>query len=287
MLKIPTDKLSPELLKSEIAVIFKLGAEYKQAEIGKDINISELAKTYDAVLLAAGDTEYSIMESWGIFNGEGSTKPFFDKSNYHLTGNPDLPNVFAAGSTIQSGHMAVRAVGMAHRAAISIMNLLSGKAISSITQPFNTRIGKVNSEELERMVQLRDSLSDSGKKVEHETPQASDCLHCNCRAVDSCLLRKYSDQLDASPVAYKNAVRKEYAVENSLKAGLVYESGKCIKCGLCIQVSKSNPAQALTFTGRGYNTRVVTPAGLEFDDLPAEMIHAIIDICPTGAMSGR
>lgn len=284
MLEISTDILPKEILEKECTIILEAGIKYEQATIGKEVTLADLTKRYDAVLLACGPISPETIAEWGISDPKGN-KAYFDKETMQLVGNSDFVNVFAAGATILSGKMAVRAVGMGHRAAVSINQLLCGQEVSGLKSPFNIRIGKFEEDELSEMIQLRNSLSGGAVSVNSSEPVAGDCLHCDCRDLERCLLRKHSDELDATPTAYKLAVRKKYHVELSQSAGIIYEQGKCIKCGLCIQVSKTNPQQALTFTGRGYNTRVVAPMGMSFDDLPEELIREIIDICPTGAMS--
>jgi len=66
----------------------------------------------------------------------------------------------------------------------------------------------------------------------------------------------------------------------------VYEPGKCIACGLCVQVAeRSKEALGLAFIGRGFNVRV----GVPFDEtIAAGLERAAADCvaaCPTGALA--
>ena len=67
---------------------------------------------------------------------------------------------------------------------------------------------------------------------------------------------------------------------------VVYESGKCIACGLCIQIAaREGEKIGLTFIGRGFDVRV----GVPFDKPLAEALTrsalACAAACPTGAIS--
>ena len=284
MLAIEPEKLPAEILKSEAAFPFIMGCEYLQAELGKDFTIAELAEKYDAVLLATGPKSDQYFAEWGLIDNE-SDKPTVNKHTLQITGNNNLTNLFTAGGINQAGRMAVRAVGQGRMAAAGINQLLNGESVTGVPKPFNTRIGKFTDEELVRIAELRDKLDTNSEKSEMQ-PTAADCLHCDCRDLEDCKLRKFSELLKASPTAYKHAQRKEYSILYARNNKLIYEPGKCIKCGICVQIStNANPDQALTFSCRGYDTSVVAPFGMNLDDLPKELVAELADSCPTGALS--
>ncbi len=282
LLEIENDRLPLDIIATEIKAILSSGCKHRQVVIGKEISMQELVKEFDAVLLATGELEAGEAEKWGLCD-KGKLIDHVDRETLHLN-NKAMPNVFVAGGIIQPGKMSVRAVAMGHRAAESIRQMLRCEPIFGIKAEFNTRIGKVSEAELEAMVRLRE-IDNAERDSDIESLGAEDCLHCDCRAVESCKLRKLSEQLGASATAYKNTERREYVVEAESGCDLIYEPGKCVKCGLCIQISRKNPEQALAFTGRGYNTRVTAPYGLELKDLSEAIVNEIVEICPTGAMS--
>ena len=95
---------------------------------------------------------------------------------------------------------------------------------------------------------------------EQAVTEARRCLHCDCRKNDNCRLRDCARVLGAKAVAYDCPSRAFYR-DISSKI-VVYESGKCIDCGLCIQVAHKYREQlGLTFIGRGFDVRVSVPFG--------------------------
>ena len=69
---------------------------------------------------------------------------------------------------------------------------------------------------------------------------------------------------------------------------IVFEPGKCIKCGRCIRIAeRANEPLGITFTGRGYPTRITVPFG---ESLAAGLSRAALECvaaCPTGALARR
>jgi len=69
---------------------------------------------------------------------------------------------------------------------------------------------------------------------------------------------------------------------------VIYEPGKCIRCGLCIQVcARAKEELGLTFIGRGFDVVV----GVPFDRPLAEGLRKAAAecaaACPTGALALR
>ena len=67
--------------------------------------------------------------------------------------------------------------------------------------------------------------------------------------------------------------------------GIVYEPGKCIKCGICVRLTeKYREKFGLTFIGRGFDVEI----GIPFDesmDVALEKVALIVaEGCPTGAL---
>jgi NADH dehydrogenase/NADH:ubiquinone oxidoreductase subunit G len=67
----------------------------------------------------------------------------------------------------------------------------------------------------------------------------------------------------------------------------VFEQGKCILCGLCVQTARQYADQkGLAFAGRGFETEIAVPLhGLLTESLSQACAEACVKICPTGALS--
>ena len=69
---------------------------------------------------------------------------------------------------------------------------------------------------------------------------------------------------------------------------IVYEEGKCISCGLCVQITgNAKEKLGLTFIGKGFNVRVAVPFNESLKDGLAETAGKCVEACPTGALSYR
>lgn len=116
--------------------------------------------------------------------------------------------------------------------------------------------------------------------------EALRCLHCDCRKPAACRLRRWSAALDASPSRFKGERRT--FVQHRQHGLILYEPGKCIRCGLCIQVAaRAKEELGLTFIGRGFDVVVAVP----FDRSIAEGLRRAAAecaaACPTGALALR
>jgi NADH dehydrogenase/NADH:ubiquinone oxidoreductase subunit G len=89
--------------------------------------------------------------------------------------------------------------------------------------------------------------------------------------------------MDASAHRYPQS-RRTFSQQRNGR--IVYERGKCISCGICIQVAAEHGEPlGLTFTGRGYDSRVGAGFSrpiLEGIDASAE---AVVAACPTAALA--
>lgn len=149
---------------------------------------------------------------------------------------------------------------------------------------FDSRIGKLRASEIE---QLTDNCSPDLSGYDSVRKEAARCLHCDCRKPSSCRLRQYATRYEADAAEYPADERGHVQLVGK-NGAVVFEPGKCIKCGLCIEVARqSDETLGLTFVGRGFNTRVTVP----FDEaLQAGLrvaSEACVEICPTGALAFR
>jgi len=117
--------------------------------------------------------------------------------------------------------------------------------------------------------------------------EAGRCLRCDCMKVESCKLREYATRYGARQFVYPGAARPPITPMIQSDA-VVYEPGKCIKCGLCVEIAtQRGEPLGMAFMRRGFDTRV----GVPFDHSLAEGLGACAgecaEACPTGALALR
>jgi ferredoxin len=279
------DKLSPDVLDAEIALIEKLGMKFHgQTQIGAALSMKKLREDFDAVLIAIGQPKPGDAESMGL-----ETSPNGIAINSR-TFETNLPSVFAAGAAVRKSKLAVRAVADGKEAAVAIGQFLSGQPVTGAPYVFNTRMGRLEDDEIKKFVadagrakRQTPSPEGAGFTDERARQEASRCLHCDCRKPNNCKLRQYAQQYGAKPGRYKG-VRRCFS-QHTQHADIIYEPGKCINCGLCIQIAaQAGESLGLTFIGRGFDVRVAVP----FDHSIAEGLKVAakkcVEACPTGAL---
>jgi ferredoxin len=284
--------LPKDVLDKEIALIEKIGVKFEnRIRIGtgkKMLSPKDLRKNFDAIFVAIGKFNSETIEPFGLKTGANG---ILTNNNTYET---NLPAVFAGGDSIRLQNkqsLAVRAVADGKEAAISISQYLSGQTVTGPTKPFNTRIGKIKDEEIEKFLACGSKsertipLDKEGAFNEQEARrEAERCLHCDCRKPDVCKLRQYAHDYGASPNRYKG--QRRTFVQYTSHPEVIYEPGKCIDCGLCIEIaSKAGEKLGLTFIGRGFNVRMAVPFDHSFAEGLKKTAAKCVAACPTGALA--
>jgi ferredoxin len=282
------EELPPETLDAEIATITKLGMETRlQTALGGDVSLDELTAQHDAVLITCGAVEKSTVESWSLKATPRGVA--VDKESYVASRD----GVFAAGNAIRTKGLVVRSVADGKEAAVSIGRFLSKGKAAGVEKPFSSRIGKLTPDEIGTFIASGslESRQEPGSKPAGYSPtlaiqQAGRCLHCDCRALHTCKLKRYAEMYGADPARYKG--ERAVLTQNLQHSQVIYEPGKCIDCGLCIEIaSEGGEPLGLTFIGRGFDVRVGVPFDRSMEEALGRVARQCVEACPTAALAFR
>lgn len=283
------------VLDKEIALIEKLGVKF-QGRTRVAItpgSIEDLRKDFDAVFVAVGRLKPGDAGSMGLETGPNGIA--IDGKTYRT----NLAGVFAGGDAVRNRKLTVRAVADGKEAAVSISQYLSlfpqgggpGQTVTGATKAFNIHIGKLKDDEIEKFMacategpRVRPSREDYGFTDEQAREEAVRCLHCDCRKAEDCRLRQYAQEYGARPGRYKG--ERRLFVQQVQHPDVIYEPGKCIDCGLCVQIAaEAGEKLGLTFIGRGFDVRVAVPFDRSLAQGLKRCAAQCVASCPTGALA--
>jgi len=281
--EITGEELPRDVLDAEVDTILRLGIEV-HANTAIAEGPAELRNESDAVLIACGATVKEQAESWNI---ETVKRGIAVKQGTFET---NVGGVFAAGNAIRGKGLVIRSAADGKEVAVAIGQYLQGQAVTGPQRPFNTRIGSMDAAEFAPL------LAEAGKAARLDPPggfdpkdaveQAARCLHCDCRKLRTCKLRKYAAEYGADPRRYP-AQRRRFELQTD-HPQILYEPGKCISCGLCVQIAeRAGEPLGLTFIGRGFNVRIGVPLGGRLDSALQKAAAECVGSCPTAALAWK
>lgn len=284
--EIDEKRLARQVLDKETSLILDTGVTYHpDTRVNKE-GFEKIIKEFDAVVIATGNFTEEIGE-WGLANNGKQVS--VDKNSY-LT---SIPNVFAVGNVNRSTRLAIRSAAQGKEVAFSIEQLLSGTSPAGEPKPFNSRIGRLKKEEFpvymkgvssEKRIEPSDNVSGGFSKTEAAS-EARRCMHCECLKPTECILRVMAHKYGASQRRFSLEDRK--AVNKLTDHEIVvYEQGKCIKCGICVRLAaRKEERPGLTYMGRGYDVEIAVPFNESIKHSIKKAGSLLAKACPTGAIS--
>ena len=272
-------RLPREVLDAEIGLIEKLGAVFRLGvSVGEKPSLDDLRREFDAVVAASGADGAGIAAAVGPVDRQ--------------TLAAGASGVFAAGAAAGKMNQAVRAVAHGRMVAASVDQYLGGSEVTGQSRPFSVHMGKLSEAEL---AQFAADASEAGRTIpaggphtnftyEEARAEAARCLRCDCRKRDNCALRDWAQTCGADASRFR-LERREYERQDC-HAEVIYEPGKCIKCGICTRITQQAGEElGLTFVGRGFSVRVAVPLGAELSEGLRKAAAECVRMCPTGALA--
>ncbi len=278
-------ELPRDVLDAEIAQIEKLGVRFRLGiRVGDAISMENVRKQFDVLFIAVGALRPGDAEMLQL---EPTEKIKVNPTTYAT----DMEGVFAGGDVVRQRKMAVRAVADGKAAAQAIAQYLTGQEVTGPARVFNSRMGKLFEGEMD--IFLQSVSSDSRQEPFGAATALNDdearaeslrCLHCDCRKPEECLLRRYAQEYDAKQTRYKSSRRA--FVQQTQHPDVIYEPGKCIDCGICIETAaQAGEPLGLTFVGRGFDVRMAVPLEATLAEGLRQAAAACVAACPTGALA--
>jgi NADPH-dependent glutamate synthase beta subunit-like oxidoreductase/ferredoxin len=284
--EINNEILPKEVLDKEISAILNTGVEFQGGREISSEDFEKLKTDFDAVVVASGAVSKD-SEKFGLKAGPNGI--IADRNTYQTSEE----SVFAIGNVLRSSRLAVRSVGQGKEVAFSVIQYLNGKQITGEHRLFNSRFGRLVKEEFAEY--LKESVPDkriwpvpegqSGFTKEEAIAEAKRCLHCDCRAIDNCKLRDYSEKYQVNQKRFKTSKRRNITKQIN-HGSVIYEPQKCIKCGICVRLTeKYREKFGFTYIGRGFDVEIGVPFNEQLEKGLTETATKVANSCPTGAIS--
>jgi formate dehydrogenase major subunit len=214
----------------------------------------------------------------------------------------NLPGVFAGGDAVAGPDLAVRAVAAGKLAAASLDQFLGGKKVIGVPELIHVLMGKLSEEELaalfrniERgprapmprleMEKRRTTFEEVelGFSPEAAAREARRCLGCGCGKAVACRFRQFASDYGADPERFAGQ-RRHFARDTS-HPEILFEPGKCILCGACVQVAAQEGEElGLALIGRGFQVAAAVPFGKPMAEALRKSGRRAAEVCPTGAI---
>lgn len=285
---IPEEVLPKQIIDREADILRSTGVSFRMNMlVTGDMFRTQIKDAFDAVILATGD-----ISAFSHLNGIAA----LSKSGFQVNEKDMITSaegVFACGSALRAHKMAVRSMAQGKTTAESVHNYLLNRKYEKPEKMFNSRFDKLLEPEFDEY--LKESIR-TGRTAPSEgyiegfskvdaIREALRCLHCDCRKKSDCKLRIFSDEYNADRKKYQINDRKLLTKEMQHDL-VVFEPEKCIKCGLCVEISGTEGEKyGLAFEGRGFDVHISSPIGYTFNEGISHTAGKCVSACPTGALA--
>lgn len=282
---IPDERLPNEVIDKEVEAILKTGVDFQGGKTIDSDSFKSMQNRFDAWIIATG-TVSNDSDKFGL---KATAKGIAADRNSYQT---SMETVFAIGNVLRSSKLAIRSLAQGKEVAFSVMQYFNNQELKGEPRMFNSRFGKLVKEEfseyLKESVDAKRNFPEDtdwgGFSAEEAIEEAKRCLHCDCRAINDCKLRIYSDDYQANQRRFKTSERRKVK-KLSTHSKLIYEPTKCIKCGICVRLTeKYREKFGFTYIGRGFDAEIGVPFNEEIEKALTDTALKVAEACPTGAI---
>jgi len=288
--QIPKERLPRPVLDHEINRIRELGVIFlMNRSLGKDVDLRDLRRRFDAIVITTGIATPVIAGSPGIRRTEQGIQ--INRETFETS----LEGIFAGGSAVRPCRIAARSVANGRSVAFGVHRYLGECEADVPGKRFDLHMGTLRDGEMDAFLQgasRSPRIHPSGENEygftrEEAARESARCLHCDCGKKDACLLRTYAHEYGATGHRYRVQERTRY--ERILEhPHILYEPSKCIKCGRCVRLTEQrNEHYGLYFKGRSYSVCVAVPFGETLARGLEKSALECTEACPTGALVAR